>query len=294
MAEPLASEVAYFLDSCGVRYSDIDDGEVRALAVKVRAFATDVLGGPATADGVGATDSCQRLVATWASRSADHTAQIERVCALVAKGLDAVAYVITVTKTVVLTELTVLATTYVSIMATPAAAVVGPSVVAAARRLCAQLECALVGYVVTEVIAKSLEPLGRSIDAMLTGVGADATAREGQADELVRKTVTFADDVAETSRALVREVEPGPVRQLPATPTRTRGFVTPWARAIRASAARASTQQAVPPRAFRSVDSRATTARKPRETPWSKLGRQQQAAAGATVTVPTVRRRDRG
>ncbi|MEV5840095.1 hypothetical protein [Nocardia sp. NPDC052112] len=298
MVEPLAPEVAHFLDCCGVRYPDINDGEVRVLAVKVRAFAADVLGGPATTDGEGATDTYRRLVATWTSTSDDHTAQFERVCALVAKALDAIAYVITVTKAVVLTELAALATTYASIMATPAAAAVGPSVVAAARRLCARLEDALVGYVVTEVIGKSLEPLGRSIDEMLTGVGADAKAPEGHADELVRKTVTFADAVAETSRALVREVEAGPVRQQPVTPTRTRGFVTPWARAIRASVARAATTPTtVPPRAFRSVDSRATTARKPRETPWSKLRRQQEAGAGAlgsTMSVPTVRRRDRG
>lgn len=295
MAVSLAPEVARFLDCSGVRYPDVDAGEVRTLAVKVRAFATDIRGEPASTAGTGATETYQHLVATWASASADHMAELERVCALVAKALDAVAYVITVTKTVVLTELTALAATYASIMATPAAAAVGPTVEAAARRLCAQLERALVGYVVTEVIAKSLEPLGHSIDKMLTGVGADAKAHDGHTDELVRKTVTFADSVAETGRGFVGADQSGQSHRQPVAPTRTRGFITPWARAIRASAARAATPKDVPPRAFRSVDSRATTARKPRETPWSKLARQQDAAArrfGSTVTVPTVRPHD--
>ncbi|WP_329411986.1 hypothetical protein OG563_06125 [Nocardia vinacea] len=295
MTVPLAPEVAHFLDCCGVRYPDVDAGEVRMLAVKVRAFATDIQGGPATTVDAGAAETYQHLVATWASASADHMAELERVCALVAKALDAVAYVITVTKTVVLTELAALATTYASIMATPAAAGVGPMVEAAARRLCGQLERALVGYVVTEVIAKSLEPLGRSIDKMLTGVGADAKQRDGHTDELVRKTVTFADSVAETGRGFAGADQPGQSHRQPLAPTRTRGFITPWARAVRASAARAVTLKDLSPKAFHSMGSRATTARKPRETPWSKLARQQEAAArgfGSTVTVPTVRRND--
>ncbi|MFX0579085.1 hypothetical protein [Nocardia nepalensis] len=297
MATQLAPEVAHFLECCGVRYPEIDEGQVRGLAIKVRAFAANVLGGPASATGIGRAagpvPEYQHLVATWAGASAEHMAELERVCTVVAKALDAVAYVITVTKTVVLTELAALATTYAAIMATPAAGTVGPSVAAAARRLCLHMERALVGYIVAEVIAKSLEPLGHSIDIMLTGVVSETKVSDGRAEDLLRHAAGFAEEVAETSRGLVREARTGSPAQQPLAQARPRGFVTPWARAIRASTARAAAPKVLPTKAFRSLDSRATTVRKPRDTPWSKLARQPEAF-GSTVTVPTVRRRDRG
>ncbi|WP_330257077.1 hypothetical protein OG874_22410 [Nocardia sp. NBC_00565] len=293
MAKGIAPELAYFLDCCGVRYPDIDEGEMRGLAVKVRAFATNILGRPATGISKGAGSVDPHLVATKASASAEHLAELDRACAVVAKALDAVAQVITATKTVVLAELAALATTYAAIMATPAAGTIGPSVAAAARRLCSQLERTLVGYIVADAIAKSLEPLGRSIDTMLTGVFADANPSDGRAQDLLRHTVSFAEEVAETSRGLIRDGGTGLPAQQQLKQTRPRGFVTPWARAIRASTAHGTTPKVVSARASRSVDSRATTARKPRETPWSKLARQPEVVR-STVTVPTVRRRDRG
>ncbi|MEU0506999.1 hypothetical protein [Nocardia sp. NPDC005998] len=368
-------DVAEFLDCCGVRYPDIDEGDVRGLAVKVRTFAANTRG-PGVDDSGDALAEYERLAATWVGSDGDHQAELDRVCAIIAKALDAVAYVMTVTKAVVLTELAALATTYAAMTATPTARIAGPLVVAAARRLCTQMERALIGYLVVEVIGRAVEPLGRDVDKLFTGapsvrtspaVGvdepqipsaplaglrmldahpaqpqqSDAAPVEPKLSDVVpveprqpgavpvepklpgvvpvepkspgvvpvepqasgappaepRLSGAALDDDAPTASGVVQGGRIGPRMQPPLGPSRSRGFVTPWAHAVRASAQRAAFSKTMPAKAFQSLDRRATTARKPRETPWSKLARTSETPsselAGA-ATVPTVRRREDG
>lgn len=196
MAVELPPEVADFLDCCGGRYPDIDEGDVRGLALRVRTFATNTRGPFASGGDENSTAiaACERLVATWTGASGDHQAELDHICAVIAKALDAVAYVITVTKAVVLTELAALATTYVAMTATPAARIAGPLVTAAARRLCLQMERALIGYLVADVIAKAIEPLGRRSDHMLTGPIPDRETPTASTADLQLCTVSNADD----------------------------------------------------------------------------------------------------
>ncbi|WP_433760140.1 hypothetical protein [Nocardia sp. CA-135398] len=510
-------EVADFLDCCGVRYPDIDEGDVRGLALKVRTFAASTRDPDAPEPG-DALAAYQRMAAAWAGSDDDQQAELDRVCATIAKALDAVAYVMTVTKAVVLTELAALATTYAAMTATPAARITGPLVTAAARRLCTQMELALIGYLVIEVIGRAVEPLERGVDKLFSGAvsinmssaepapesqlsgaasaqpqltgaaqvrqqtpaatsaeppmpavaaepgtpavtsgeaqlpaaprqpgftpaerqepdavlgerrrsgvtsaesrtpvaalresqssrvaagdpqhpgvahaegqepavalgesrmsgvastvarnpdavlgespksgGATAGGQEqgaalgepkklGMTPEQSQKSggalreprmprvpsaepltsgvtpaeprtpgmtpaesdmpsvppaesqilsVSSADDAGITGAAQSGRV--GPRMQPGLGPSRSRGFVTPWAHAVRASAQRAAFSKGVPSKAFQTVDRRATTARKPRETPWSKLARQSEPTSSEmAVTVPTVRRRDDG
>ncbi|MEV6139373.1 hypothetical protein AB0L63_25645 [Nocardia sp. NPDC051990] len=361
MAVEIPPEVAEFLDCCGVRYPDIDEGDVRGLAVKVRTFAANAHG-----PGGDAIAAYERLAATWARSDGDHRAELDRVCAIIANALDAVAYVITVTKAVVLTELAALATTYAAMAATPAARIAGPLVTTAAQRLCAQMERALIGYLVIEVIGRAVEPLGRNLDKLFTGAASVTTPPAERVDEPRMPLAPLAEprilDVppaqpqqsgaapvdprlcgaapvdprlsgaapvepqqpgeapAEPQLSVVPPAEPqlsgaafdedvpavsgvaqggrvGPHTQASLGPSRSRGFVTPWAHAVRASAQRAASSKTMPAKAFQSLDRRATTARKPRETPWSKLARQSETPsselAGA-ATVPTIRRRADG
>ncbi|MEV4128495.1 hypothetical protein [Nocardia sp. NPDC049707] len=345
MAVEIPPELAEFLDCCGVRYPDIDEGDLRGLAVKVRTFAANTRG-PGVDDSGNALAAYERLAATWAGADGDHQAELDRVCAIIANALDAVAYVITVTKAVVLTELAALATTYAAMTATPAARVAGPLVTAAAQRLCAQMERALIGYLVIEVIGRAVEPLGRNVGKLFTGAASVRTSPAERVDEPRMPLAALAEprilDVppAQPQQSGVAPVEPrlsgvvpvephhtgaapaepqlsgaafdedvpavsdvaqggrvGPRTQASLGPSRSRGFVTPWAHAVRASAQRAAIPKTMPAKAFQSLDRLATTARKPRETPWSKLARQSETPsselAGA-ATVPTIRRRTDG
>jgi hypothetical protein len=326
VAVEIPPEVADFLDCCEVRYPDIDESDVRGLAVKVRTFAANTRG-PGIDESADALAAYERLVATWAGSDGDRQAELDRVCAIIAKALDAVAFVITVTKAVVLTELAALATTYAAMTATPAARIAGPLVAAAARRLCTQMERALIGYLVIEVIGKAVEPLGHSVDKLFTGVTSvtkspaervdepripgvplaetrmpDVTSAETRVPDVAPAErrmpgAASAEGAAATGSGVVQGGRVGSRMQPPVGPSRSRGFVTPWAHAVRASAQRATFSKAVPPNAFQSLDRRATTARKPRETPWSKLARQSEATSGelaAAATVPTIRHREDG
>ncbi|MFI6361127.1 hypothetical protein ACIBG0_00110 [Nocardia sp. NPDC050630] len=424
MAVDIPPEVAEFLDCCGVRYPDIDEGDVRGLAVKVRTFAANTRGLGVDESG-DALAAYERLVATWAASDGGHQVELDRVCAVIAKALDAVAYVITVTKAVVLTELAALAMTYAAMTATPSARIAGPLLAAAARRLCTQMERALIGYLVIEVIGRAVEPLGRGTDKLFTGApslrtspaervdeprGLGALPAESRRSDLVpdqsrvsgavpgelqRPDVVAAgsrvsgavpaelqlpdmvaaelwgagpaepplpmssavpaelpmsgavpaespmsgavpaesrmpgavpaesrtpgavpgeppmfgmfpaepqlsdaapgEDMPVTDSGDIQSSRVGPRMQPPLGPSRSRGFVTPWAHAVRASEQRAAFSKTIPAKAFQSLDRRATTARKPRETPWSKFARKSEATSSElAVTVPTIRHREEG
>ena len=104
MAVEIPPEVAEFLDCCGARYPDIDEGDVRGLAVKVRTFAANNRG-PGVDESGDTLAAYEHLVTIWAASDGDHQAELDRVCAVIATALDALAYVITVTRAIVLTEL---------------------------------------------------------------------------------------------------------------------------------------------------------------------------------------------
>ncbi|MFD8249227.1 hypothetical protein [Nocardia sp. NPDC059691] len=231
MAINIPSEVALFLNICGIPYPDINEDDVRALAGHVRTFAEQVRDTHDSATGVinqmGAFysgESYQQLVATWAGMSATHMRQLDSACKLVGQALEVAATVITAVKIAVLAELAALAATYASIMVTPPLAPSAPLVAAAARRLCEEMVQYLVGYIVAEVVGKAIEPLEQAIDDMVNGIVYDATRNaldipsssgatrldidpdavqhfakvlDDHADDIMRHAATFAENVAE-------------------------------------------------------------------------------------------------
>ncbi|MFI5535257.1 WXG100 family type VII secretion target [Nocardia sp. NPDC051900] len=230
MAITIPSEVALFLNICGIPYPDINEDDVRALARHVRTFSEQVQDTHDSATGVinqmGAFysgESYQQLVATWANMSATHMRQLDSACKFVGKALEVAATVITAVKAAVLAELAALAASYASMMITPPLAPTAPLVVAAARRLCEQMAQYLVGYVVAEVVGKAIEPLEQAIDDMVKGIVYDATrdaldipssngvtplridpdavqhfakVLDDHADDIMRHAATFAENVS--------------------------------------------------------------------------------------------------
>ncbi|MEU2043262.1 hypothetical protein [Nocardia niwae] len=230
MAINIPSEVALFLNICGIPYPDINEDDVRALAGHVRTFAAQVRDTHDSATGVidqmGAFysgESYQQLVATWAGMSAAHMQQLDSACKIVGQALDAAATVITVVKVAVLAELAALAAAYTSMMLTPPLAPSAPLVAAAARKLCEEMAQYLIGYIVAEVIGKAIEPLEKAIDDMVKGIVYDATrdaldipsssrpaplridpdavqhfakVLDDHADDIMRHAATFADNVS--------------------------------------------------------------------------------------------------
>ncbi|MFE7744978.1 hypothetical protein [Nocardia sp. NPDC057455] len=230
MAIDIPSEVALFLNICGVPYPDINEDDVRALAEHVRTFAAQVQDTHDSATGVidqmGAFysgESYQQLVATWATMSSTHMRQLGSACEVVGQALEVAATVITAVKVAVLAELAALAVAYASIMVTPPLAPSAPLVVAAARRLCEQMSQYLIGYIIAEVIGKAIEPLEQAIDDMVKGIVYDATrdaldipssgkppplridpdavqhfakVLDDHADDIMRHAATFAENVS--------------------------------------------------------------------------------------------------
>ncbi|MBF6222465.1 hypothetical protein IU479_30690 [Nocardia abscessus] len=172
----LPSEVVFLLNVCGVPYPDINEDDVRALAQHVRTFSSNVQDTHESATGVihdvssvYSGESYEQLVAAWARMSATHMAELGRACAVVATALDVAADVIEIVKIAVLAELAALAASYLAIMATPAGPATTPLISAAAKRVCGQMEQALMGYFVAEVLERAIEPLGYTIDKMING-----------------------------------------------------------------------------------------------------------------------------
>ncbi|MGW4719201.1 WXG100-like domain-containing protein [Nocardia sp. NPDC004260] len=230
MAINIPSEVALFLNICGIPYPDINEDDVRALAGHVRTFAAQVRDTHDSATGVidemGAFysgESYQQLVATWAGMSATHMRRLDSACKIVGQALDVAATVITAVKVAVLAELAALAATYASMMITPPLAPSAPLIAAAARKLCEEMAQYLIGYIVAEVIGKAIEPLEQAIDDMVKGIVYDATrdalhvpssgrppplhidpdavqhfakVLDDHADDIMRHAATFAENVS--------------------------------------------------------------------------------------------------
>ncbi|MEV2226468.1 hypothetical protein AB0E01_42445 [Nocardia vinacea] len=186
MSIEIPSDVALFLNYCGVPYPDINEDDVRALAEHVRVFATGVQETHESATGtvkqmgsVYSGYSYEQLVAAWAAMSATHMADLDRACRFVATALDIAAEVIVGVKVAVLAELAALAASYAAAMGASIAtsglsATAGPAIAAAAKRLCSAMEQALVSYVLAEVMGKALEPLEDAVDRLINGTVHDA------------------------------------------------------------------------------------------------------------------------
>ncbi|MFI6773694.1 hypothetical protein [Nocardia sp. NPDC050412] len=232
MAIEIPHEVALFLNFCGVQYPDVNEDDVRTLGRQVQNLAAKVQDTHESATGVikdmGSVYSgysYEQLLATWGRMSATHMADLDAACKVVATALDIAADVITVVKVAVLTELAALAVSYAAIIATPAGPAAGPTLAAAARRICDQMEQNLFGYLVAEVIGKAIEPLDHTIDRMINGIAYDAASHllevpppssssvpplhiapdevmryakvlDDHADEIMRHVTDFADEVA--------------------------------------------------------------------------------------------------
>lgn len=232
MAIEIPHEVALFLNFCGVQYPDVNEDDVRTLGQQVQNFAANVRDTHESATGVikdmGSVYSgypYERLLAAWGQTSATHMADLDAACKVVATALDIAADVITAVKVVVLAELAALAVSYAAIIATPAGPAAGPTLAAAARRICDQMEQNLLGYLAAEMIGKAIEPLEHTIDRMINGVAYDAASHllgvqppgsssalplhvepdevmryakvlDDHADEIMRHAADFADEVA--------------------------------------------------------------------------------------------------
>ncbi|WP_280233439.1 hypothetical protein [Nocardia cyriacigeorgica] len=182
MTVEVPHEVALFLNLIGVPYPDIDEDQIRELARQVRDFATRVADTHESATSaiqqmgsVYSGYSYEGLVAAWARMSADHMASLDHACRIAAQILDATAQVIVVVKTVVLVELTALASGYLALMAASAATAGGSAVLAAmvrqaVTRVVSSMEQMLLGYIVAEVIGKAIEPLEDVVSRIVMGV----------------------------------------------------------------------------------------------------------------------------
>ncbi|MEU0500669.1 hypothetical protein [Nocardia sp. NPDC005998] len=232
MAIEIPHEVALFLNFCGVQYPDVNEDDVRTLGRQVQNLAAKVRDTHESATGVindmGSVYSgysYEQLLATWGRMSATQMADLDVACKVVATALDIAADVITMVKVTVLTELAALAVSYAAVIATPAGPAAGPTLAAAARRICDQMEQNLLGYLVAEVIGKAIEPLEHTVDRMINGIAYDAASHllgvpppssssalplhvepdevmryakvlAAHADEIMRHAADFADEVA--------------------------------------------------------------------------------------------------
>lgn len=165
MSIHIPSEVVFFLNVIGVPYPDIDVDQVRELAESTREFATDVRvtfdASTGTLDDMGSAmsgDSYQTILVGWAYYY-DKMAELDTAFGLAATALDIAADVIEAIQIAVLIELAALAASFIAGMFTPAGAVTGPMIAAAARHIAKQMAEAIMWYIAAEVVAKAVEPL---------------------------------------------------------------------------------------------------------------------------------------
>ncbi|MFB7720134.1 hypothetical protein [Nocardia sp. NPDC056100] len=181
MSIEIPHEVALFLNFAGVPYPDIDEDQVRELAVHVGNFAAKVRASHEGATGVvqnmgtvWSGYSYEQLISVWARMSATHMVELDRACKVVSKALYIAADVIAAAKAAVLTELAAMASTYLAALAGTFAtggfsAIVAQALPAAARKLLSVMEQVLIAYILAEVLGKAIEPLGQVIERMVGG-----------------------------------------------------------------------------------------------------------------------------
>ncbi|MEV5646790.1 hypothetical protein AB0L57_00940 [Nocardia sp. NPDC052254] len=105
---------------------------------------------------------------------------LDRGCGRVADALDIAAEVIRTVKIVVFAELAALAASYgaaltISVATSGLSLALADAACAAARKLCSVMEQMLLGYILSEVFGKAIEPLERTIDSFVNGTLRDAT-----------------------------------------------------------------------------------------------------------------------
>lgn len=262
MVIEIPHDVALFLNYTGVPYPDINEDQVHTLGTYVRNFASGVASTHNTATGVikdmgkvYSGYSYQGLASSWARMSTSHMADMDAACGAVADSLEAAALAIRVAKVAVLSELAGLATSYAAAMTAAIAtdglsAAIGQAIAAAARKLCEAMTQALIGYIVSEVIEKAVEPLKHAIDRMIHGIVDDigdhllgtplgksdqslyiepdavlnyTNVLSGLADDILRQASDFADKAASLDFTSSRAVDDGtyraPALNLVANPT---------------------------------------------------------------------------
>lgn len=173
MSIHIPSEVVLFLNVCGIPYPDIDVDQVRELSQDVREFATDVRdsfdAATNTLGDMGSAmsgNSYQTILVMWAYRQ-EKMADLDSAFDVAATALDIAADVIEAIQIAVLIELAALAASFVAGMFTPAGAVTGPMIAAAARWLLKKVAETIMWYILAEVTAKALEPMVEKFDQLL-------------------------------------------------------------------------------------------------------------------------------
>ncbi|WP_280416459.1 hypothetical protein [Nocardia carnea] len=173
MSIHIPSEIVLFLNVCGIPYPDIDVDQVRELSQDVREFAADVResfdAATNTLNDMGTAmsgNSYQMILVMWSYRQ-DKMADLDSAFDVAVSALDIAADVIEAIQIAVLIELAALAASFVASMFTPAGAVTGPMVAAAARWLLKKVAETIMWYVLAEVTAKALEPMLEKFDQLL-------------------------------------------------------------------------------------------------------------------------------
>ncbi|MFD8250737.1 hypothetical protein [Nocardia sp. NPDC059691] len=270
----------FFLDLCGVPYPDINEDHVRDFADHVRTFSTNIQqtheSATQTVKDIGSVYSgysYDQLAASWAQVSATHIADFDHACRTVATALDVAAGVITAMKVAVIAELAAMAASYAAVIASPAGPAAAPLLTAAARRLCTEMQEALVQYIAIEIVSKAIEPFEDTIDRMINGVVYDAMARTpgmpsdsaaakmlsiepdevlryadiltNHADEVLRHATIFADNVSQLDFTTETD-QPGALTETTVSTQRTSHDLLPTINSSAAAETVFSRQKPVP------------------------------------------------
>lgn len=257
MSIEIPHEVALFLNFCGVPYPDIDEDQVHELADRVREFADNVRETHETAGttikemgAVYSGYSYSQLLRVWAGMSNTHMVALDRGCRAVATALDLTAEVIRAMKIAVFAELSAMAVSYGTALSTSIATgglsfALAEALRAAARKLCSVMEQVLLGYILSEVIGKAIEPLEHTIDSFVHGTLFDATrdllgvpeadphetlriepdevtryagVLDDLADDILRHAANFADAAGKLTFTTAGPMVPPPMPEVPALP----------------------------------------------------------------------------
>ena len=182
MAIELPNDVVTFLNVIGVNWPQVNEDTVRTFATHVRTFASNISDtheqATATVNAMGASyqaNSYDLLVSKWAHLSKSHMHDLLEACGVLASALDDGADYIVAMKISCITELAVLAVTFV---ADQAAAVATFGLAEAAEGLIVEaadtavdyLEQTVIQYILAEVIGAALTPLLGIVEKAVSGM----------------------------------------------------------------------------------------------------------------------------
>ncbi|MBM4796382.1 WXG100 family type VII secretion target [Streptomyces sioyaensis] len=182
MAIELPDEVVSFLQFIGVNWPNVNEDKVREFASHVRDFAQklDDTHKDSTATihqmaEVYQGASYEALLAKWGQLSGSHMTELVNACHTVASALDIAADTIVAMKMEAITELIVLAITFVADQAA-AVATLGIAeaaealVIAAGKKLVNFLEQQLEQYIIGQVIEAAIDPLVAVVGKAVSGM----------------------------------------------------------------------------------------------------------------------------